>query len=1023
MDVTQLHDCFLGSLQADPTVRKQAETQLDTFSHNVGFLAACLDILSNENVQPIVKQSCSIYFKNIILKNWTIGTLIDNDERPIIRERLLISVTKLDKIFRNQLLPALSQIIKYDYPNEWSSLLENILNLINNCGDDINSLYVGIYSFTELCRNFRWKNNTDRQALLDPIVVNFFPSLLNIGNQLISNPSDSFEAGEILKLIVKCYKFVTYIDFPKPLQENEYLVNWITFQVHIISMNLTENSPSGYIKSQKWSYHNLYRLFQRYGTKSLTSKFQYDDFRLNFKNNVLPQLINVYIENLKSWVSNSKYLPDSSLYYLLQLFEQSLLKKDTFKLVEPHFNFIITNISFKIFNPKDEDLELFEDEPEEYIHKIFEILDENTGEDSLHSFLFTLVEKRVDYLVPMFQFIVEKFNELNNNQETLEIAKGKESLMKFLSPISYKLSQSNNPVFNEVEPFLNSLIIPNFESNFGFVKARTCNLLSKFDSLDIKQPATTENLFKGIISCFLNDSNGLPIQIQAALSIQSFIINEDFKKLLESLILQLMEKLMDLSNKFDSDILPAVMQELVESFPEKLEPFADQLMEQLSLKLITLLKSINEISNSTNFDDFDDIENVSNDKTSAALGILNTMITILLYFENSTEIIGKLEVYYSQVIKIIFDDKIEDFYAEAGELIENTLFLTRSVSPIMWSLLKDFIGSLLNDDDITLYLEDSLPALKNYLIYGSETVQQNVELQELYFQIILSVFQMDFDEGDVGFTDLINISDLTTTFVLSLNSECSDKYLPTLINYSSKYLVEVNSKLKSKGKPFKISLLNNIIASLIINPNVAMKTLIESNQLELFLTNWFESTDGLTRVFDLKLSILGYISILSIDLQSLNSMNLTNILTNCGNNVCKLFITIPHAIKDLEKRRTEYSDKNWENELTYNINQVEDEDEEAHEGGVHALGSGDEDDEDADGYDYMFGNKFSFQSEEDELEEDPYSNNSLDKINIFQQFQTFMINLQSQETDKYGLVFGGLTDSDKNTLASILNSI
>lgn len=1020
MDVSQLHDCFLGSLQADPNVRNQAESQLDTFSHTVGFLAACLDILLNENVQPIVKQSCSIYFKNIILKNWTIGTLIDNDERPIIRERLLLSITKLDKIFRNQLLPALSLIIKYDYPDSWSNLLDHILNLINNSNDDLNSLYVGIYSFAELCRNFRWKNNNDRSNLLDPIIINFFPSLLNIGNQLISDSKfiNSFEASEILKLIIKCYKFVTYLDFPLPLQENQLLVNWITFHVQVINMSYSEDSLAGWTKSQKWCYHNLYRLFQRYGTKSLSSKFKYDDFRINFNTNVLPQLINVYIENLKNWINNSKYLPDSSLYHLIQLLEQSLLKKESFKLIEPHFNFIIVDVSSNIFMPKDEDLELYEDEPEEYIHKIFEILDENTGEDSLHSFLFTLVEKRVDYLVPMFQFIVGKFNELNSQPESLEVAKQKESLMKFLSPISYKLSDRKNPVINDVEPFLNNFIIPNFQSNFEFIRARTCNLVSKFDNFDIKQPVTIENLFNGIISCFLN-SNNLPIQIQAALAIQSFIIDENFKKMLQDLILQLMEKLMDLSNQFDSDILPAVMQELVESFPEKLEPFADQLMEQLSMKLITLLTSINEIANS-NVEDLDDLENIASDKTSAALGILNTMITILLYFENSTEIIDKLEVSYSKVIKLIFNERIEDFYAEAGELIENTLFLTRKVSPIMWSLLNDFITCLFNDDDITLYLEDSLPALKNYLIYGSETIQQNVELQNLYNKIILSVFSLDLEEEDIGFNDIDTISDLCTTFILSLNSNTSANYLPALINYSIKNLIEVEKQFKSKGRTHKTILLNNIISALVINPNVTMKTVIEINQLEFFLTQWFDNNSHLKRVFDLKLSILGYISLLSIDLQSLNSMMLTNILALCGNNISKLFMTIPQAIKDLEKKRLEYTDKSWENELTYNISQVGDDDDE-HDGGEgHEF---DDDDEEDYGQYFNSNQKFSFDNSDNGLEEDPYSNTGLDKINIFTQFQTFVVNMQNNEADKYNIVFGSLEEGDKQALANILNTI
>lgn len=1024
MNVEQLHHCFFGSLQADPNVRRQAEAQLNELSHQVGFLAACLDILSTPDVQPIVKQSCSIYFKNVILKNWTVGTLIDNDERPIIRERLLVSIVKLDKILRNQLLPALSLIIKFDYPSTWPNLLDHILNLINNSNSDINSLYIGIYSFTELCRIYRWKHNSDRQAVLDPIISNFFPSLISLGTHLLEDTTSrgSYEASEILKLIIKCYKFVTYLDFPEQLRNGQPLIDWITFHVKVITADFSGNAPEGWFKAQKWAYHNLYRLFQRYGTKTLTSKFQYDEFRANFKANVLPQLINVYMGNLEKWTSGNKIISDASLYHLIQLFEQALLKKDTFKLVEPHFNFIIVTLSFRIFNPKDEELELFEDEPEEYIHRIFEIVEGNTGEDSLHSFLFTLVEKRADYLVPMFQFIGEKFTELAQH-DTVEAARAKEALMKFISPISYKLSQPNNPIFNEVEPFLNNFIIPNFQSNHQFLKARVNNLVSKFDNLEIRDVKTVENLFNGIMSSFLDESSQLPVQIQAALAIQAFIINDAFKNSLDNYVLKLMERLMELSNKFDSDILPAVMQELVESFPDKLEPFADQLMEQLCIKLTSLLKSIGEMSNS--LEDYDDFDNMANDKTSTALGILNTMITILLYFENSVDIISKLEVYYSQVIKLIFEDKIEDFYAEAGELIENTLFLTRKVSPLMWSLLPQFVQCLLNDEDITLYLEDSLPALKNYLIFGASTIQENVHVQELYYRIILNVFEMDFDEGDVGFSDLVHISDLATTFVLSLNSSIAGKYVPSLINYSSKFLIDINDTLKEKGKPFRIAVLDNIIASLVIDPNSTLKSLIESNQIENFMANWFNSTDDLKRVFDIKLSILGYISLLSIDLQSIDSMGLSRALNTCGMNLTKLFIIIPQAIKDLEKKRSEYADKSWENELTYNINQVNDDDDDvtANAGQTPLGGVDGEDDEEQDYSNFFTGeNKFSFESDE-ELQEDPYSNTSLDNINIFSQFKSFILGVQNNEGDKYGHIFGQLTDSDKEMLTSILNSI
>lgn len=1021
MDIELLHRCFSYSLSPDQSARQFAEGKLDELSHSTGFLAACLDIINYET-DPLVKQATCIYFKNTILKHWAVDSVIDSGEKPVIREKLFVFVTKLDRVLRNQLLPALSMIINHDYPDKWNSLIDDILEGIKKPSDDINSLYVAIYAFAEICRSYRWKNNKERHLTLDPIINAFFPYLLNIGKQLASDPSlqNSYEASEILKLIIKCYKFVTYLDFPETLQTGQPLIDWITFHVEILQINYSADAQIGWIKSQKWAYHNLYRLFQRYGTKTISSKFDYKDFRVTFRNEVLPQLINVYIDTLKRWIANEKYLADSGAYYLMLFLEQALLTKSTFALIDPHFNFLIGEVAFKIFNPKDEDLELYEDEPEEYIHKIFEYLDECTAEDALYSFLFTLVEKNSNYITPIFQMIVTKFQELNNQEETLEVAKGKEALMKFVSPIAYKLSQPDkNPAFNDVEPFFSNVLIPNFQSKFPFIRARCCNVVSKFDNLDFKSVETIQNLYNGIISNFLVDCTNetLPIQLQAAVAIQTFVINETFKSSLEPIILPLMEKLMELSNKFDSEVLPAVMQEIVESFPQKLEPFAEQLMEQLCLKLHTLLLSIADASNA-GYDDYEDFENSTSDKSSTALGIVSTMITILLYFENSTEIIGKLEVHYSKIIKTIFELKIEDFYAEGAELIENTLFLTRNVSQLMWSLFGDFVNSLLEDDDITLYLEDSLPALKNYLIYGSDVVQKNVDIQQLYMRLIMNVFEMDVEESDIGFSDILHASDLATTFVLALSSECNTEIFTTIVNYSVKGLVQIENMLSpKKSVPYRISLINNIVACLVINPLVTLSCL-NTQQMEIFFTNWFNITSNLKRVFDIKLSILGYVSLLNIDLATLNNIRLTSLLDSCGSNMVKLFIAVPGAIKDLEKKREEFSEKKWSDEVTYNINQVHDEDEgdEFNED----LGDGDDEDE----YEDMFQNNtpFNFESE-DELQDDPYSNTSLDKINIFTQFQGFIVKLQTNESDKYNLVFNGLSDEDKSGLNSILSNI
>ncbi|GME89210.1 unnamed protein product [[Candida] boidinii] len=227
MDVKFLHDCFLATLQADPAVRHQAETQLSQAELNIGFLGACLDILGAPDVSPVVKKACTIYFKNKILRSWsTDRNPIDEDEKPLIRERIIPVMVKLDRSLRSQFIVVLNTILSYDYPSKWPNYIDIIKPLFGN-PNDIQAMYTGVLCFSELARHYRWKTNDSRATELDPIIIQYFPSLLQIGKSIISDPSslsDNHEYGEIVKLIVKAYKFVTYHDLPDPLQEQEALI-------------------------------------------------------------------------------------------------------------------------------------------------------------------------------------------------------------------------------------------------------------------------------------------------------------------------------------------------------------------------------------------------------------------------------------------------------------------------------------------------------------------------------------------------------------------------------------------------------------------------------------------------------------------------------------------------------------------------------------------------------------------------------------------------------------------------------
>lgn len=1019
MDVNLIHDCFHATLQADMNIRRQAEEQLANASLQIGFLGACLDIMDNVEVSPVVKQACSIYFKNRITKKWNTGD-IDQDEKPLIRDRIMFTMVKLEKNLSNQLIPALTVIVNNDYPDSWPTFLDTILQLLSD-SNNIRSIYVGILGFSELCRTFRWKKNEQRSHILDQLINNYFPSLLNLAKMFTNDPSahdNSYEAGEIVKLVLKCYKFVTYLDLPEALQQNEAVVNWITFHVDVINMQLPhsvfkldeeDRQTSPWVKTQKWAFHNLGRLYERYGCTKLTSKFEYPEFRSIFSTTVVPQLFQVYLSKMQLWRNGQQWMSKTALYFIVEFIEQCCVKKASWEMVLPHLNFIISDIAFFIFRPSDATLEMFEDEPQEYIHANLDKFEDSCSpENAVVALLFTLVEKRTAFtLQPLLEFVYGKLSECQNMEETIEVAKDKEAALRILGPIAMKLVHPKSPVIGQMESFISQYVFPNFQSKHGFLRARACNISSKFDDLEYNDQSYINILFQGVMSCFTEKE--LPVQMEAALAIQAFLKFDDFKVALGTVIVPTMEQLLELSNKIDSDVIPMVMQELVESYSDQLEPFAENLMAKLSEQVLRLLSEMHEASN-VDVDDFDPNDDFS-DKQTAVLGIINTMITVLLYFEKAADAIGNLEPYYSPVIDFIFKSGIDDFYAEAAELIENTLFLTRRVSQNMWTLFANFIQMLINEET-TLFLEDSLPAFKNYLVYGSDMIKSNSEVQNAISQVILKVYGMDPEEDELGCNDICQASDLATNFILALDPSSASNFIPQLVQYAAKFLSFEDPAYKLDKN--KIQTTDVILAALVIDPNTTIKTLIDTQNLESVFSVWFNLIEKYKRVFDIKLSLLAYLSLLSIDIESLNQLQLSNSLGQCGINIATLFVKLPVAITQLEKQRKEYEPANfndWDGELEFDADEEFDDEADF----LEAAQNGDVD------FKFTESGQFRFYND-DELEEDPYSQSALENINVYTAFKTFATNIQTNEQPKYALVFGNLDANQQEVLSTTLNA-
>ncbi|AET39936.1 Nmd5p Ecym_5161 [Eremothecium cymbalariae DBVPG len=1045
MDVNALLQCFSGTLNHDASIRSNAESQLKELSRIPGFLGACLDIISSQGVPENIKLSASLYFKNKIAYGWSekghgknelLDYTIDNDEKPVVKDMLIKALVQCSRNTPScirLLQPALNQIVSVEYSQKrWDNLLlESFQPLSSN---DIHAAHIGLLCIAEIFRTYRWKQNDDRQDL-ELLIVQYFPDLLNYAtSHLFQDGANMNNAliGEMVKLVLKIYKFLTYNDLPFTLQRSDSFIPWANFHVKIIQQQLPKELLSSthddsiksnpWIKAKKWAYANLYRLFQRYASESLSKKFNYTEFKSLYIERFLPQLLQLLFQQIEQWGNHDLWLSEESIYYILEFIGQTVVQKATWHIVNPHYSTILEHVIFPLLCPNETTLESFETDPQEYINRNLEAWDDNYSPDlAAISLLVTAVRKRYKTtLEPTVRFVnhILQNNAADPDNMSLEQAIRVESCLRIVSSILDRLIHPKSPYVEPMEGFLHAFVFPLFKSNYGFLRARACELCSKFYDYEFKKENTLRIIYQGVMSCFNEESDSLPVKLLAALALQTFIHVPLFQESLSTVVVPTMQKLLQLSNEFESDAVSGVMQEFVESFSTELQPFGVELMNNLVQQFLKLAIEFHEASNfdinALNASELPD----ESDKQLAALGILSTTISILLSFEHSTDIVKNLEQSFYPAAEFILKNDIEDFYHEACEFVENSTFLLRDISPISWKILE-LVGEC-NDREssmVSFYLEDFMLAINNYLVYGKNELRQN----SFYSTILFKIYKNASSSDENGLDELNVLNDLSQKIVLSLGSNTPKEFVQNILTDAVNCLISEKDAIKTQVV-FGVTTFNVVVACLVYFPIETLQYLRSREVSQVFFEVWFGNFIlNYKRVYDIKLTLMALLSMLShVSIQDFSSLGLEPVLIKMGSMISMLLEKYPKSLRELKDKRTEFSSDAFQVGDTLTDGEWEDYDDDENDpvqGNPYLEIATKE----SETLKFIRGEIGALDEDFDDLYEDPLSGSVLDDINIYTVFQSIFSRLQQTDSAKYQAILGPMTQEEQSHLVHVLN--
>jgi len=599
---------------------------------------------------------------------------------------------------------------------------------------------------------------------------------------------------------------------------------------------------------------------------------------------VAPEILKHYLQEIEKWVAKTIWLSRACLSYTIVFLDECIRPKEMWTHLKPHLTNLVTHFIFPVLCLTEEDVEKFDEEPEEYLHRKLNFYEEVSSPDvAATNFLVTLTKARKKQTFEILKFINEVVNQYEAAPQDEKNHIAKEGALRMIGTLAPVILGKKSPIADQVEFFLVRYVFPDFTSPQGFLRARACDTVEKFEQLNFSDQNNLLTIYRNILDCMADPK--LPVRVTAALALQPLIRHDIIRTSMQTSIPTIMQQLLKLANEADIDALANVMEDFVEVFATELTPFSVALSEQLRDTYLRIVRELLE-NNEKRADDLDnEYGDFLDDKSITALGVLQTIGTLILTLESTPDVLFHIEGVLMPVIQVTLENKLYDLYNEVFEIIDSCTFAAKQISSTMWNAFELIHATFKSGAE--LYLEDMLPALDNFVQYGAAQLVQSPKYVEALYEMVSDMFVDDKVTG----VDRVCACKLAEAMMLSLRG-----HIDNCVAGFVRMAMAVLNNDEVKAKSYRIHLMEMVINGIYYNPILALQVLETAGWTNKFFSLWFGSMPSFSRVHDKKLCIMAIIALLNIQPDQIPtsvSVGWPRLLQG----ISLLFETLPQAMK------------------------------------------------------------------------------------------------------------------------------
>mmetsp|Transcript_35700 Transcript_35700/g.79404 ORF Transcript_35700/g.79404 Transcript_35700/m.79404 type:complete len:941 (+) Transcript_35700:266-3088(+) len=758
---------------------------------------------------------------------------------------------------QSQLGEVFKSLVYNDFPDKWPALLPALL--ANLSSPDQTRVHGALFCFRILARKYEFRDE-DERGPLDEAMGTAFPILLHLFNQLLASTATTPDVPEYIKLICKTLWSATYMNIPAVLLQREQFMGWMSclhtamikpVPAEAVPADPRDRAAHPWWKAKKWVFHVSYRLINRYGIPKDAKEGNDKTFSEMFARECAATFLEAELQVLSSYVGGT-YVSPRCLNLLLQFVRQALGIKALYKQYAEHWDKLLMGVAFPLMCFNDEDAELWRDDPQEYIRKGYDILEDMySPRTAAGNFAHELCKRKShrDVFMAQVAALLSGYSQAAAaGTATQADARRMDGALVAIGMLSEHL-RSKSPYKEQLGPMLLNFVVPCFKSPYGHLRAKACWACGLYCTAEFGEGKTQESyalLLQQVLAC-LNDPE-LPVRVDAAVAVKNFVEEVESVELLKPILPQLLNSIFALMGQVDNEDLVVTLEVIVERFGEDIAPYALQMVQQLSAAFWKYVTPHEE------GEEDDEMASI------AAYTCLSTINTLLDSVSSIPDLFPHMEEALFPILQKMISVDGQDVMEMVLDMLAYINYYGKGISERLWSLwpqLEEAVCSWASD-----YWFNFIIVFDNYI--GKDT-RRFVECKSPDY--LASVFKM------MSFTLTEDIGDEEAVHALRLMEVVLQYCRGAVDPYVGPYLqLALARGAKATTNKFKDAVLLVVANAMHYNAALTLTALQQQGALVDVLTAWFGRIhaargDGgfkyFRRMHDKKVCVLGLVALMT----------------------------------------------------------------------------------------------------------------------------------------------------------------